>query len=162
MHEDIEEWLLGLRLNSSHLCELVREVRGVTRDRAGRWYWQSIYEYRQDHFIISLIPWPGLTHASRTIGWTSVGREDGERYWMLYDLRVPMPQRQRGIGTTLVRAGIALARRRGAQELRGVVTASDAQKNPFLPEWYDRLGFTVSPAQGALVAQIGMDLTHPS
>jgi len=81
MHEDIEEWLLGLRLNSSHLCELVREVRGVTRDRAGRWYWQSIYEYRQDHFIISLIPWPGLTHASRTIGWTSVGREDGERYW---------------------------------------------------------------------------------
>lgn len=158
MREEIEDWLLALQLNGSHLWELVREVRGVAKDRAGRWYWKSVYEYRPDHFVINVIPWPGLTHMSRSTGWTSVGKEDGKDTWMIYDLRVPIPQRERGIATILVRAGIDLARRRGARVLRGVVTKSDAQTNPFLPEWYARLGFTVSPAQGDMLAHLWMDL----
>ncbi len=80
---------------------------------------------------------------------------------MIHDVQVNRPRNQkRGIGTALVRASIALARRHGdAQKLRGFVTRDDAKISPFLPAWYAKLGFTVQEGQGDPAAQFWMDLT---
>lgn len=145
MDEKIKDWLLTLRLNWRHLQEMVKEVRGVVRDRKGKCYWLSIREYRTGYFRISLYAWPGLTYStSRCAGWISVGVTQSKTSWQIHDVRVDRPRyKQRGLGTALVHEAIALARRRGAQDLQGSVTTTDAQEYPFLPAWYARLGFTV-------------------
>jgi hypothetical protein len=37
--------------------------------------------------------------ASQTVGWISAGAEKGKNDWMIYDVRVPMRYRKRGMGT---------------------------------------------------------------
>jgi ribosomal protein S18 acetylase RimI-like enzyme len=146
MDEKIKGWLLILRLNWRHLKAMVKQVRGVVRDRKGRHYWVYIEQYDTGHFHISLCTWPGLTFSTSTCaGWISVGvTTESKASWEIHDLQVNRRRyRQRGIGTALVREAIALARRRGAQDLQGIVTITDAQENPFLSAWYARLGFTV-------------------
>ncbi len=162
MHEDIEDWLIGLRLNWYHFCRLTREVRGVTKDRAGTWYWHLEDEWSPGHVAISFIAWPGFSSTSRSAGWTEVARvEHEEAAWMIHDVQVSARYERRGIGTALVRAAIALARRRGARELRGHVTNDDAKSHPFLAQWYARLGFTVQRLQGGdSMTYFWMDLTH--
>ncbi len=169
MLSGFKDWLVGMRLNGQHLRWLARWVRGITKDRAKRWYWQFEEEYSPHHFQIGLVAWPGLTYDSNMAGWMSMSLEafeDGP-CWMIHDVQVNRPRNQkRGIGTALVRASIALAQRHGgAQKLRGFVTRDDAKTSPFLPAWYAKLGFTVQEGQGDPAAQFWMDLTpsrpHP-
>jgi GNAT superfamily N-acetyltransferase len=147
--------------NCYHLREMAQQVRGIARDREGRRYWRYVYEYVPGHFNISLHPWPGLTASSdESAGWISVGVEKSETSWTIYDVRVDRPRyRQRGIGTTLVQAAIALASARGGTQLWGWLMDDDVQAHPFLPEWYERLGFTVEGATGGdAIARITLDL----
>lgn len=169
MYENIADWLLARRLNWYHLQKMVKEVRGVVQDRKGKRYWLYIREYGPGHFRISLYPWPGLTYSSAntSAGWIGVGVTQSQTSWMIYDVHVDLPQyKRRGIATALVKTAIALAGRRGAQELRGMITTGDAREYPFLPTWYARFGFTVQfcdegePAPGGvrMHATFRMDL----
>lgn len=140
-----------------HFCRLLREGRGITKDRSGRRYWVLIREYRPNHFRITLLPWPGLRYTRRIAGWLSVGQEKNATSWMIYDVQVYRGYEHQGLGTRLMRTAIHLARRRGASQLRGVVTREDAQSRQFLPFWYARLGFIVEP-MGISEAPFSMDL----
>ena len=146
-------------MNWQHLRWFARWARGITKDRAGRWYLRFEEEYVPRHFHIGLIAWPGLTYDYNTAGWMSMSLETFEDgpCWMIHD--VQSHNQKCGIGTALVRAGIALAQRRGgAQKLYGFVTKDDAEDSPFLPSWYAKLGFTVREGQGDVAALFWMDL----
>lgn len=139
------ERLAIMRLHWQRVWWLVRHVRGVTKDHLGKHYWRTVYEYSAGHFEIRLIGWPGLSFFSESSSWMALGKEqDNPSSWMIFDVQVPH-DRQRGLGTALVRADIALTRRKGGRELLGFVTDHDASDYPFLPAWYARLGFTVAP-----------------
>lgn len=141
----MSEHLTDMRLHWQHLWWLVRHVRGVTRDRFGKRYWRTSDEYSPGHFEIRLIDWPGLSFFSTSSGWIILDQvKDDPTMWMIVDVQVRRNQ-QRGLGTTLVRAGIAFAQHHGGRELRGFVTTDDEQMHPFLPAWYARLGFSVAP-----------------
>ena len=162
MQEEIQERLLGLRLNWSHLYRFVKEVRGIAKDRGGKRYWRYVYEYVPGHFNISLHPWPGLSASSdESAGWISLGAEKGETGWMIYDVRVDRRQyQQRGIGTILVQTAIAYTRKHGGTHLWGWIMQDDALAHPFLPRWYAQLGFMVQNVTGGdAMARIWMDLT---
>src|SRR2546430_14364057 len=103
MREELDLWLYRIRLNWHHLRRLVCTVRGVTKDHTGRRYWRLEREYRLGYFKISLIALPGLTYTGKTNGWISVGVEKNKPSWMIYDVRVPIQYRKRGLGTALVR-----------------------------------------------------------
>ena len=138
------EHLADMRLHWQHVWWLMRHMRGVTRDRLGKHYWRTVDEYSPGHFEIRLTNWPGLSFFSNSSGWMALGKEkDDSTSWVIFDVRVS-GDRQRGLGTALVRTGITLARQQGARELWGFVTADDARDYPFLPAWYARLGFTVA------------------
>jgi len=137
-YENIEDWLADLRPN----WQMVRHIRGMTRDRKGKLYWLYIWEYRPGHFRLCLYVWPSLSFSDWLLaGWLATGVTQSPTSWTIDDVRVR--HKQRGVGTALVKAAIALARRRGAQELSGTVISGDVRDSPFLPEWYARLGFTV-------------------
>lgn len=163
MSEEIKDWFMILRLNWQHLRWLARWVRGVMKDRAGRWHWRFEEEWSPDHFQIGLVAWPGLTYDSNVAGWMSMSLENFEDgpCWMIHDVQVSRPRNQkRGVGTALVRAAIALAKRRGgAQKLHGFVTKDDVKTSPFLPTRYAKLGFTVQQVQGDTATRFWMDLT---
>jgi len=165
MREKIEDWLLMVRLNCSHWRRLAREVRGVIQDRRGKCYWRLEHEWSPNHIRISVIAWPGLKYASRNLGWLAIGEQRQEKTtWMIYDIQV-YRNNQQGIGTALVHAAIALASKRGAHQLRGMITKEDAKKSPFLATWYAKLGFTVQLHEGDADGNFWMDLTpsrpHP-
>jgi hypothetical protein len=70
-------FLMGERLHITglhwfHLRQMARTGRGITKDRTGKRYWHCI-EHPSDHFVISLIGWPGLSYFSQTAGWMSLG-----------------------------------------------------------------------------------------
>jgi GNAT superfamily N-acetyltransferase len=174
MREVLQYWLEETRLTWQHLCWLVRRIRGVTRDRSGKWYWYLEHQSRPGNFVIRLIRFPSLTNHAyhrNNAGWTSVGvlSEDDPSVWMIFDVQVATHYREQGLGTLLVRAAIRLARRQGARVLRGMVTLDDAREHPFLPEWYARLGFTVQRIPepdppplftvGSTIATFWVDLT---
>lgn len=155
MYEHIKYWLLDLRPN----WQMVQHIRGVVRDRKGKLYWLYIHEVRTGSFRIRLYAWPSLSFFDELmVGWIAFGVTQNPTSWRIGDVRVRC--KQRGIGTVLVKATIALARRRGAQELRGVVTVGDAGNSPFLTAWYARLGFTVQSDEGDGSATFCMDLTR--
>lgn len=174
MREALQYWITEIHLTWRHLGWLIRRIRGLTRDRSGRWYWHLERENRPGHFEIRLLRFPGLTdlafhrnHAGRAdIG---VRSDNDPSIWMLFNVQVTERYRERGLGTLLVRAAIRLARRRGAQELHGMVVLSDVKEHPFLPEWYARLGFAVQRLPepdppplftvGVTIATFWMDLT---
>lgn len=64
----------------------------------------------------------------------------------LADVRIEAPHRRRGMGSALLRHIIELAREHGLQRIRGFVVERDLNEMPNLPDWYARLGFTVTPA----------------
>jgi GNAT superfamily N-acetyltransferase len=139
----MRERLEDLRLHWQHMWWMVRHMSGVSQDRFGKHYWRTVYEYSPGHFQVRLTRWPGLSYFSDLSGWIALGRQkDDPASWMIFDVQVH--DRQRGLGTVLVRAGIALARQKGARELQGFVTTDDAKDHPFLPAWYARLGFMVA------------------
>ena len=173
MREALRFWVEETRLTRQHLWWLVRHMRGITRDRSGRWYWYLERQYGPDHFEIRLLCFPGLTNNAyyrNNAGWAAVGvRSDNDpSVWMIFDVQVSTHYRKQGLGTLLVRAAIHLARRHGARELHGMVTLDDAKKHPFLPDWYAQLGFIVQPkplpdppphfTAGITVADFWMDL----
>lgn len=160
MREDIKEWLKDVQMNWQHLRWLLPRLRGVEQDRSGKRYWHFEDEWEPGHFQIGLIAWPGFTYDSSIVGWLSLAVIEDTTSWMIHDVQVSRPRNQkRGVGTALVRAAIALARRHGAHELRGFVTPNDVKASPFLPTWYAKLGFTVQLEGTA--AQFWMDLAPP-
>jgi GNAT superfamily N-acetyltransferase len=133
-----------------HLWRLVRHIRGVTRDRSGRWYWYLERKSRAGYFVIRLLRFPCFSYRAyprQNAGWAAVGvrSADDPSVWMIFDVQVSSPYRKQGLGTLLVRAAIRLARRHRARALHGKVTLDDAREHPFLPDWYAQLGFTVQP-----------------
>lgn len=174
MREALRFWVQKQRITWQDLWWLVRRIRGITRDRSGKWYWYLEHQYQSDHFEIRFLSFPGLTdHAylRNNAGWTSVGvrSHNDPSVWMIFDVQVLEDYRRRGIGTLLVRAAIHLARRHGARALHGMVTLDDARKHPFLPDWYVHLGFIVQRIPepvplplstiGIIVADFWMELT---
>ena len=141
MYENIKYWLRDLRPNWPEM----QRIRGVVRDRRGKLYWLYVWNYWTGHFRLSLYAWPCLSFSDwLMVGWVAVGfAEESPMVWTIHDVQVSRSDKRRGVGAALVRAAIALARRRGAQELCGFVTTKDAQEYPFLPAWYASLGFTI-------------------
>lgn len=94
MREAFQYWAQGVRLTWQHLCWLVHRIRGVTRDRSGRWYWYLERENRPGHYEIRLFRFPGLTNRAshrNNAGRADVGvRSDSDpSIWMLFYVRVP-------------------------------------------------------------------------
>ena len=146
------ERLAILRLHWDHLRYLARTVRGISKDRTDKRYWRCVEHpshfpgTSHDYFVIFFIAWPGLSYVSQTAGKIVLGgAEEAPTSWFIYDVQVLPRFRQRGLGTAIVRAGIAFARRHDARELRGTIMIDDHKHHPFLPAWYTQLGFTVAP-----------------
>lgn len=86
----------------------------------------------------------------------------------LADVRLEPSHRRRGMGSALVCHVIDLAREHAFQRICGFVVERDLNEMPYLPDWYARLGFTITPAtdedrarphQGDAVALLDLKLS---
>jgi ribosomal protein S18 acetylase RimI-like enzyme len=60
--------------------------------------------------------------------------------------------RKMGLGSVLLRALISEARARSVVQIEGFVRRSDLDAQPYLLRWYERHGFTVTPAPSVFTA----------
>lgn len=132
----------------------------MVQDRKG-----DLYEMRAipsgSGVRLGLFPQSASLSSTRESGWLELGLLRPGAPAELIEVRVNAPYRECGLGTTLVRIAIDLARRSGASRLHGHVAKIDVDNQPFLPAWYERLGFTVTPVRDEWVkAVFGMDLTR--
>ena len=63
----------------------------------------------------------------------------------LADLTIAPRHRDRGLGSAVLEAVIALARQREIREITGSILRKDLARLPHLPAWYARHGFRLMP-----------------
>jgi GNAT superfamily N-acetyltransferase len=70
----------------------------------------------------------------------------------LADIKVYLAYRGRGLGSAALQAIITLARQKGVTEITAFIVHKDLARMPYLPEWYARRGFRVTPSTSDSIA----------
>ena len=103
-------------------------------DRQGRAY--SIYWYADEWEAVLLYRGRGVGRLE--LVWRPPCLE-------LADLTIAPRHRDRGLGSAVLEAVIALARQREIREITGSILRKDLARLPHLPAWYARHGFRLMP-----------------